>query len=167
MNSGEMTNPEPIFEKAKTPPFPLTISDQPQKKKRKGQLSTNSEMSELKIPKFLQHAYLNGIPEPAITNFREWQHDLFQRREWQEGQSAIILVPTSGGKTVAADVAIAQQLSIDPGSKCIYALPFVALASEKFNEYTKRFFSFNVRAFYQNVGGQDFDHGSIAICTYE
>ena len=173
-------------------------------------LSTTPEMDQLNIPTFLQHVYINGIPEPKITKLRDWQVQLFQRPEWlfplQNGQptydsniyiesdsfnpdvsqnsesflqpesnfntsniggSAIVLVPTSGGKTVAADVAIAQLLSSDPTAKAIYALPFVALANEKYSEYTKRFYKFTVRAYYQNVGGPDFRRGSIAICTYE
>lgn len=156
-------------------------------------LSTTPEMNELNIPPFLQHSYINGIPEPKITQLRDWQKQLFQRPEWlfsnssdqssldssqftdmkskfnmsNIGASAIVLVPTSGGKTVAADVAISQLLASDPDAKAIYALPFVALANEKYSEFTKRFYKFSVRAYYQNVGGADFRRGNIAVCTYE
>ncbi|OHT16165.1 DEAD/DEAH box helicase family protein [Tritrichomonas foetus] len=128
---------------------------------------SDEEMTILNIPPFLQHVYLSGIPEPPIKAFREWQHSLFSCQEWQEGKNTIILVPTSGGKTVAADVAIAQLLAKDKRAKAILDLPFVALANEKFNEYVKRFFPYSVRAFYMNVGGNDFHRGQIAVCTFE
>lgn len=196
-------------------------------------LMTDPEMTELHIPAFLQHAYLTGMPNPQITQLREWQVELFKHPFWyfknadentidshpelsinsldsqisspevasffdgsfqtihanlpinhppkpgyiikpsndmnnsNLGCSGIIVVPTSGGKTVAADVSIAQLLENDPTAKVIYALPFVALANEKFNEFSERFYRFSVRAFYQNVGGPDFRRGHIAVCTYE
>ncbi|KAH0788209.1 DEAD/DEAH box helicase family protein [Histomonas meleagridis] len=127
----------------------------------------DEEMTSLNIPPFLQHSYLSGIADTKITKFREWQKSLFEREEWKEGKNTIILVPTSGGKTVAADVAIAQTLFQDRTAKAILAVPFVALAEEKFKEYVSRFFPYFVRAFYMNVGGSDFHRGRIAICTYE
>lgn len=139
-------------------------------KKRKIDPSTfvcDQEMANLKIPTFLQHAYLSGLPSPKITKFREWQANLFARSDWQEGKNAIVVVPTSGGKTVAADVAIAQAIDGNKHAKAILALPFVALANEKHSEYVSRFFNQNVRAFYMNIGGPDFHQGHIAVCTYE
>jgi replicative superfamily II helicase len=124
-------------------------------------------MTALKIPPLLQHSYLTGTPPPAITTFRDWQISLVSHPEFQSGRSVIVVVPTSGGKTVAAEVAIASLLECDPSAKAIYALPFVALASEKFTDFRKRFSQCSVRAFYQNVGGSDMRRGQIAVCTYE
>ena len=128
---------------------------------------TLPEFTDHGIPAFLQNSYLSGSPMPKITSLRDWQKDLFQKSEWQNGQNAVVVVPTSGGKTLAADVAIARHLENDPESKAIYALPFVSLASEKTTEYRERFKDFQVRPFYQNIGGPDFRRGSIAVCTYE
>ena len=138
-----------------------------QKPKKPAEYTTDPEMTELGIPPFLQHCYLNGIPMPKITKLRDWQASLCRTESWKIGKSTFILVPTSGGKTVAADVAIAQLLEKNPKAKAIYTLPFVALANEKYQEYDKRFFMFQVRPFYQNIGGSDFRRGSIAICTFE
>ncbi|EAY19016.1 DEAD/DEAH box helicase family protein [Trichomonas vaginalis G3] len=128
---------------------------------------TDSKMNELGIPAFLQHAYLTGKPEPKITQLRDWQENLWKTPSWQAQMNTIVLVPTSGGKTVAADLAMAQVLEKDPTAKIIYALPFVALANEKYSEYEQRFFNFQVRPFYQNIGGSDFRRGNIAVCTFE
>jgi replicative superfamily II helicase len=172
---------DPSVDLAKTDDVTLSLHDIfPEQKKTKRRppdsirrpppppsLTINDEMTRLNIPDFLQHSYLTGLPPPVIAHLRQWQIDLITRPEFQDRRSAIVLVPTSGGKTVAADIAIAHLLRDDPGAKAIYALPFVALANEKFLEFTKRFFKFSVRAFYQNVGGPDFRRGQIAVCTYE
>ena len=120
-------------------------------------------MTSISIPPFLQHSYLKS----GITELRAWQKELFESDDWKNGKNGIILVPTSGGKTGAADLAIAQALIKERTAKAIFAFPFVALANEKYNEYVERFFPYLVRAFYMNIGGSDFRRGRIAICTYE
>lgn len=166
-----------------TPPKD-SIKQQPKPKSKKRKLSKtylkwkerqidpntflhDDDMTRLNIPPFLQHSYLSGIPNSPIKKLRPWQQSLFEKPEWKERQNSIILVPTSGGKTVAADVAIAQLLTSDKKAKAIFALPFVALANEKYNEYQKRFFPYSVRPYYMNIGGNEFHRGHIAICTYE
>ncbi|KAH0785290.1 DEAD/DEAH box helicase family protein [Histomonas meleagridis] len=128
---------------------------------------TNQDMTDVGIPPFLQNSYLQGTPPPKVTQLRPWQKELLLSDDWKSNKNAIILVPTSGGKTLAADVAFAQQLEQDPESKMIFSLPFVSLASEKALEYRSRFNKFHVRPFYQNVGGMDFRRGNIAVCTFE
>ena len=124
-------------------------------------------MEELMIPPFFQHNLIHGIPPPCITKLRDWQKQLLSRNEWKQKQSCVCVAPTSGGKTLIAECAIAQTLDDNPHAKIIYSLPFVALASEKYLDFEKRFNKFVVRPFFQNVGGSDFRLGSIAICTYE
>ena len=126
---------------------------------------TTDEMSDAMIPFFLQHVYLTG--DPKIESLREWQNRLLCDSQWQEGKNCVVVAPTSGGKTLIAEVAIAQLLDEQPYMKAIYALPFVALAAEKVTDFEARFSRFNVRPFFQNVGGSDFSKGSIAVCTYE
>ena len=175
-----VTNAEKQANVKKNPNTKKTTNPKKKKKKntkaflkwKKRQIDPNTflhdeEMTRLNIPPFLQHVYLSGIPDNPISRFREWQKSLFERKEWQEGKNTIVLVPTSGGKTVAADVAIAQLLAGDKKAKAILALPFVALANEKYTEYVQRFFPYSVRPFYMNIGGNDFHRGQIAVCTFE
>lgn len=169
-----------MSERQKAAPPKKTGNQKKRKKKnnkafinwKKRQIDPNTflhddEMTRLNIPPFLQHVYLSGIPDNPISKFRDWQRSLFETNEWKEGKNTIILVPTSGGKTVAADVAISQLLANDKKAKAILALPFVALANEKYTEYVQRFFPYSVRPFYMNVGGNDFHRGQIAVCTFE
>jgi replicative superfamily II helicase len=129
--------------------------------------SPPSEMELLGIPAFLQDSYLAGTPPPAITALRPWQSALFRTGAWEQRQNCLVVVPTAAGKTVAAEVAIAQLLARDPNARAIYCLPFVSLAAEKYSEFVARFPKIVVRPFYANVGGPEFSRGSIAIATYE
>lgn len=126
---------------------------------------TTDEFGDLLIPAFLQHIYLHA--DPPITALRDWQHQLLASQNWEEKKNCVAVAPTSGGKTLIAEVAIAQLLEDEPFSKAIYTLPFVALAAEKTTEFEAKFQSFSVRPFYKNVGRGDFYRGSIGICTYE
>lgn len=128
---------------------------------------TTDEMGDLDIPAFLQHSYLMGDPPPVIKQLRDWQKDLLSRKEWVQRQNCVSVAPTSGGKTLIAEVAIAQLLEEEVNAKALYALPFVALAAEKCSEFIVRFKNYVVRPFYQNIGGSDFTKGHIAVCTYE
>lgn len=129
--------------------------------------STTDEMDNLLIPPFFQHNLIHGRPPPAIQKLRPWQIELLQKEEWTQRKSCVCVAPTSGGKTLIAEIAIAQLLDDNPHAKIIYALPFVALASEKYVDLEKRFQKYTVRPFFQNIGGNDFRNGSIAVCTYE
>lgn len=127
----------------------------------------SKEMDNLQIPRFLQESYLQGNPAPAIHTLRQWQIDLFEMTQWRERKNCLVLVPTASGKTVAAEVAIAQTLNRNPSAKAIYCVPFVSLAAEKHAEFTARFQSFSVRPYYANYGSYEFRTGSIAVATFE
>ena len=126
-----------------------------------------NDISNSNIPSFLANSYLNGTPPPKITQLREWQRELLASHDWNEGKNCIVHVPTAGGKTLIAEVAVAQILEKDPQSKIIYCVPFISLAAEKHREFRERFTGFGVRGFYQNIGSTTFTHGNIAICTFE
>lgn len=128
---------------------------------------TSDYFTSFNIPDFLQDSYLNGRGSDKISRFRDWQENLFREESWINNENYVIVIPTAGGKTIAADVATANLLSSDPKAKVIYTLPFISLANEKYSEYDEKFFKFQVRPFFQNVGGSEFYRGSIAICTFE
>jgi superfamily II helicase len=103
------------------------------------------EMGDLLIPAFLQHSYLTD-PAP-IQVLRPWQRNLLQCPEWEAGQNCVAVAPTSGSKTLIAEVAIGQLLEQDPRAKAIYSLPFVALAAEKCDDFQRRFPQYSVQPF--------------------
>ncbi|OHT02162.1 DEAD/DEAH box helicase family protein [Tritrichomonas foetus] len=157
-----MLLPDPeLFKEIDTPSSDVSYLPSPIKPR------SNIQMNELNIPLFLQESYMLGRPPPEITTLRPWQIELFQKQEWKERRNCLILVPTAGGKTVAAEVAIAQLLQSNSDARVLYCLPFVSLAAEKFSDFTHRFSNYSVRPFYANIGTSEFANGSIAICTFE
>ncbi|MEM7821656.1 MAG: DEAD/DEAH box helicase [Candidatus Aenigmatarchaeota archaeon] len=86
-----------------------------------------------------------GIPEHFIKKFREDgilelyppQEEVVRKKLFQD-KNLVISLPTAGGKTFIATLAMINKLSSSK-SKIIYTVPLVALANEKF-EYFKKLF---------------------------
>ena len=114
--------------------------------------STTEEMEKLLIPPSFQHLLINGIPPPKVNKLRQWQIDLISKIEWKSNKSCLCVAPTSGGKTLIAEIAVSQLLEDNPMAKIIYALPFVALANEKYFHFKKRFSRYSVKPYFQGIG---------------
>ncbi len=54
-----------------------------------------------------------------------------------DGKNVVMTSPTSSGKTLVAEMAIAQSYVRDPTSKFLYLVPLKALASEKYDEFSR------------------------------
>lgn len=57
----------------------------------------------------------------------------------------VIHMPTSAGKTLLAELAIARQVFSDPGSKCVYVAPSRALCDQVASGLAERLSRFNIR----------------------
>jgi len=53
-----------------------------------------------------------------------------------EGKNLLISIPTASGKTLVAEMAMHYQIA--KGGKCLYIVPLKALASEKYDEFSKK-----------------------------
>jgi len=86
-----------------------------------------------------------GIPEHFIKKFKEEkilelfppQEEVVKKKLFKD-KNLVISLPTAGGKTFIAALAIINKLS-SSRSKAIYTVPLVALANEKY-EYFKKLF---------------------------
>ena len=58
-----------------------------------------------------------------------------------EGKSLLVCTPTASGKTLIAELAAAKGI-VEGKGKAVYIVPLKALASEKYNEFRKRYGSF-------------------------
>ena len=85
---------------------------------------------------------MNAIPEDilsfyadsVITELYPPQVDAIERG-LLDGKSMVIATPTASGKTLLAEFAMLK--SICQGGKCLYIVPLKALASEKFDDFSK------------------------------
>lgn len=117
-----------------------------------------------------------GIPEAYIERMREDKiHELYPpqadivRKELLKERNLVISIPTAGGKTLLAALAIIKKFS-QTKCKAIYIAPMVALAQEKY-DYFKQMFGDKYRVSL-SIGDLDSDdpwlqNQDVIVCTTE
>ncbi|MGB8310402.1 MAG: ATP-dependent DNA helicase [Halobacteriota archaeon] len=94
------------------------------------------------IQQYYTTIMMNAIPEDIlgfyadsiITELYPPQVDAIERG-LLDGKNMVIATPTASGKTLLAEFAMLK--SICQGGKCLYIVPLKALASEKFDDFSK------------------------------
>ncbi|KAG8349163.1 putative DNA polymerase theta (helicase domain only) [Trypanosoma vivax] len=66
----------------------------------------------------------------GIHRLYPWQHDVLMRDDARSGGSLVYSMPTSGGKTLVAELFLLRCL-INNKKSCFFILPYVSLAEEK------------------------------------
>lgn len=79
-----------------------------------------------------------------------------------DGKSLLVCTPTASGKTLIAELAAVSAILSHKG-KAVYIVPLKALASEKFNDFKKRYGSFVKVAL--SIG--DFDSSDPYLADYD
>ena len=76
------------------------------------------------------------------------------------GDSMVLRLPTSAGKTRIAEIAIAFQLSNHPNSRCLYIAPYRALVSELELLFSRMFSDLGIRvsSFFGAYDDEGFEH---------
>eukprot|EP00808_Paulinella_micropora_P006044 g7656.t1 len=121
-----------------------------------------------------------GIPSPICDMYRhsgvvklfQWQLDcLSQSGVTHGGGNLIYSAPTSGGKTLVAEVLLIRQLIADPKRMVIFVVPYVSLAIEKTRDLQRKLapLGFVVQGFHgqsdTTLSLQENLH--VAVCTFE
>jgi helicase len=60
-----------------------------------------------------------------------------------EGRNLVLAVPTAAGKTLVAELCMLKSI-LEGNGRCIYVVPLRALASEKYDEFKKRYSSLGI-----------------------
>lgn len=55
-----------------------------------------------------------------------------------EGKNVLMAVPTAAGKTLVAEICMVKSI-LEEGGRCLYVVPLRALATEKYEEFKKRY----------------------------
>ena len=125
----------------------------------------------------------SGIPPPIAEGYRnlgishlyEWQLDCIRTTSVLEGRNLVYCAPTSGGKTLVAELALLKQ-STSTRRKTIFILPFVSLIIEKERHLKKILRQYNaslsredrirVKGYYGEKSKFQFKE-QILLCTIE
>lgn len=70
----------------------------------------------------------------SVYKILDWQNECLNLPAVNERKNLIYALPTSGGKTLVAELLILKEI-ICKKKNAIFVLPFVALVQEKVNKY--------------------------------
>lgn len=88
------------------------------------------KVEELNLPSYIVEVLKErGIEELFPPQMEAIRRGLFDRK------NMVIAIPTASGKTLIAELAMIDEVA--RGGKCLYTVPFKALANEKFEEFRK------------------------------
>jgi len=140
-----------------------------------------------------------GLPEPVVEYYRD-EKNITRLHAWQAeclstpgvsdgGKNLVYCAPTSGGKSIVADILLMKRLVADGfggkrreknavaadrgGNLAIIVLPFISLCDERANELAKllKLIHVDVKRFYGGRGGalppRDSKERVLLVCTPE
>ncbi|MCA9398973.1 MAG: DEAD/DEAH box helicase, partial [Candidatus Omnitrophica bacterium] len=84
------------------------------------------------------------ILSSGITDLHPPQADAIQKGVLK-GKSLLMSVPTAAGKTLIAELCMVKALLNDKNNRCLYIAPLKALASEKYNDFKKKYESLGIQ----------------------
>ncbi|KAI5688572.1 DEAD [Leishmania braziliensis] len=118
------------------------------------------------LPREVGHFYAT---RRSITSLYDWQHDLLTLPEVRQGGSFVYSLPTSGGKSLVAELSLLRCV-LNRRKSCFLVLPFVSLAEEKTMalQPLTAAFDFNVDGHYGSSGRFPLCQApAIYVCTIE
>lgn len=103
-----------------------------------GARSPYEEVAQEAPPRFARESAPAAIeiPADAPTRFRNYELNPFQRvaaSAIRAGKSVVVAAPTGAGKTLVAEIAIAE--TIARGKRVVYTSPLKALSNQKFRDF--------------------------------
>ncbi len=116
------------------------------------------ELSEFSIPE----KYIQKLKEEKISELYPPQADVIRKGLFKE-RNLILALPTAGGKTLIATMAMIHTLLQKKQSKVVYIAPLVALANEKYR-YFKNLFD---KDFKVAISVGDFDSSDSWLADYD
>jgi len=111
---------------------------------------------------------INVLKKKKIKELYQHQYDALVSG-LIDGESVIVNVPTAGGKTLIAEIAMVNKI-LSEGGKAVYLVPLRALAFEKFREFKKwKRIGLNVAISTGDFSSkaEDLENADIIVTTFE
>jgi replicative superfamily II helicase len=119
------------------------------------------------VPREVQEGYRSA----GITSLFPWQSEClgsFLRLSGSGGPRHLTYsAPTGSGKTMVAEMLLARSLAMNPGSRALFVVPFVAMAREKARWFSE-VLPYECAAFYTSEGSDMLlETVEVCVCTIE
>ena len=103
------------------------------KEQKKKQLATAAETEPIPLHSLhLADSFMKYLHRKGIKKLYDWQSDVLNTPGvLTHGQNIVYCAPTSGGKSLVADILLARRLTQYKGCICLLVLPFVSLCVER------------------------------------
>lgn len=131
-------------------------------------LSAFPPVSSIRLTGSMAELAACGFPQPIVdqwaARFPEGLNELQLKAANDhgvlQGQSLLVVAPTSSGKTMIGEIAAVQAVS--SGKKAVFLLPYRALVNEKFEDFSARYTAVGLRVV--RCSG-DFSDGAASVLT--
>lgn len=121
-----------------------------------------------------------GLPEEVVRSYEErgvrelfdWQVECLQAGNGRvlSGGNLVYSAPTSGGKTMVAELLMLRALTLREEGTALFVVPFIALAEEKARYFRRMWGALNlgVKSFHSEAGDASLGPDvHVAVCTIE
>jgi len=110
----------------------------------------------------------NQYKQTGLVELYPWQRECLATEGVLDGQNLVYCAPTSGGKTLVAEVLMLRRVALQQ-KKALFVVPFVSVAAEKSSSLSRLLgSSMKVQGFYAGAGDlADLTDTDIAVCTIE
>lgn len=137
----------------------------PQEKKK-----PRRKLSDLGLPQTILEKYT----QKGVIELFDWQNDILTMNSVvKQCKNLIYTAPTSGGKSLVAEILMALKLRNEIGKKIFYIVPFIALAEQKTRDFANILKDFDAHVV-GYFGGQRVCHSGfmhekedLIVCTIE
>ena len=122
---------------------------------------------QLDIGEFLPGELAEHYAKAGMTTLHPWQSECLQTGTALDGGSLVFTAPTSGGKTLVAEILMLRS-HLRLKKKAILVVPYVSIVREKAKwlDYVLGSHGIRVQEFHGITGG-DMDKADMAVCTME
>ncbi|GAB68456.1 DNA-directed DNA polymerase [Plasmodium cynomolgi strain B] len=110
----------------------------------------------------IEKAIIENYKKEQIKELYPWQVECLSQLKtvrWEEGESFLFVAPTSGGKTLVAEIFAFEQM--DKTEKTFFLFPLNSLINEKMSYLKKLCRGTNIKV------GSELAENDIVLCTYE